>query len=101
MFERFDLQMNKAIVGAIAIMAIMAIITTSALDMYSIQNSNDSFAKKYSKNQATTQASNCGNNDVSTLPNKGGDGGTSCQNTNSQIQGDDNSVSLAEVHYDP
>jgi hypothetical protein len=93
--RNLKIQMNKVIVGAIAIVAIMAIIGT-----YSIQNSNDSFAKKYSKNQATTQASNCGNNDA--LPNRGGgSGGTSCQNTNSQIQGDDNSVSLAEVHNNP
>ena len=80
------------------------VIVISAMSMHLIQNIDDSFAKKYAKNQATTQASNCGNNgadDANSLPHKraaaGGD--TSCQNTNSQIQGDDNSVSLAEVHY--
>jgi hypothetical protein len=63
---------------------------------------DESVAKKYSKNQATTQASNCGNGesgDGSNIPARGKVlGSVSCQNINSQIQGNDNSVALAGVH---
>jgi len=88
--------MKKEVVLAVGIIV-------TALCMNSIQNSDDLFAKKYAKNQATTQASNCGNNDlrgVNTSPDKGSSS-TSCQNIDSQIQGDDNSVALAEVHNVP
>lgn len=62
----------------------------------------DPLAKKYSKNQVTTQASSCGDtedrqdNTVSGVDEVSA--GASCQNINSQIQGDDNSVALAGVH---
>jgi hypothetical protein len=69
-------------------LAIALILSSSTI------GNNDSLAKKYSKNQATTQASSCGNS-------PGADqlaAGISCQNINSHIQGDDNSVALAGVH---
>ena len=48
---------------------------------------NSAFATKYHKNQAVSQVNGCGNGE---LPLNIG-----CQNINSQIQGDENAVSLA------
>ena len=49
----------------------------------------DAFAKKkhYEKNQATSQANACGNGENPI--------NVGCQNTDSQIQGDENQVALA------
>jgi hypothetical protein len=73
--------MSIAVVAAVAVM----LIATSAVA------TNDAFAgghkKKYEKNQATSQANACGNGK---LPLNVG-----CQNTASQIQGDENAVSQA------
>ena len=89
--------MNKEVVGIIAVVLMVMVV-------YSVQTNADLFAK-YTKSQTTTQASNCGNSelhDASTLSGRrGSDGSTSCQNINSNVQGDHNSVSLAEVHYVP
>ena len=71
------------------------------LSISSIGDVDDSFAKKYSKNQAATQANSCGNSEGDTISGSGETVGTnSCQNIDAQIQGDDNSVALAGVHYD-
>jgi hypothetical protein len=66
------------IVGAMAVMLIGA--TVLATD--------DAFAeKKYGKSQAVSQVNDCGNGE---LPLNVG-----CQNTASQIQGDENSAALS------
>jgi hypothetical protein len=68
---------------AVIVVAAMLLATT-AISMSTTQNA---FAGKYGKNQATSQANACGNGE---LPLNIG-----CQNTGSQIQGDENSVALA------
>jgi hypothetical protein len=60
------------------------LLATTAISMSTTQNA---FAGKYGKNQATSQANACGND---FMPLNIG-----CQNTGSQIQGDENSVALA------
>jgi hypothetical protein len=60
------------------------LLATTAISMSTTQNV---FAGGYKKNQATSQANACGND---LLPTNIG-----CQNTGSQIQGDENSVALA------
>lgn len=69
---------NIAVIAVAAMLFATAAISTSALP-------NSAFA--YKKNQATSQASACGNE--FTPINIG------CQNTDSQIQGDENVVSQA------
>jgi hypothetical protein len=89
----FSLKVSVAISGMVLL-----------LSMSSIGDANDSFAKKYTKNQAATQANSCGNTEIpegDTISGSGGIVGTnSCQNIDAQIQGDDNSVALAGVHHD-
>jgi len=48
---------------------------------------DSAFATKYNKNQATSQTNACGNGFLST--------NVGCQNTDSQIQGDENVVTQA------
>src|SRR5919106_1005425 len=68
-----------------AVVAVAVILlATTAISMGSTQSA---FAGKYGKNQATSQANACGNE---FMPLNVG-----CQNTGSQIQGDENSVALA------
>jgi hypothetical protein len=64
----------------IAAMAVMLIGATAIAN-------EDAFAKKKENNQAVSQVNNCGNGFMS--ENVG------CQNTASQIQGDDNSAAVA------
>ena len=84
------------------VVVVVAIVIAMMLTMGSTGIIDKSMAKKYSKNQATTQASHCGNGEISDGSNMPDRrivlGSTSCQNINSQIQGDDNSVALAGVH---
>jgi hypothetical protein len=68
---------------AVIVVAAMLLATT-AISMSTTQNA---FAGKYGKNQATSQANACGND---FMPLNVG-----CQNIGSQIQGDENSVALA------
>ncbi len=77
--------MNTRYMVVVAAMAVMLIGATALA-------SEDAFADKkkrggYEKSQATAQDNYCGNGE---LPLNVG-----CQNTASQIQGDDNSVALA------
>jgi hypothetical protein len=75
--------MNTRYMVVVAAMAVMLIGATALA-------SEDAFATKkggYGKSQATAQTNDCGNGE---LPLNVG-----CQNTASQIQGDDNSVGLA------
>ena len=79
----------------IAAMAIMLIGATALA-------TDDAFAdkkKKYGKSQAVSQVNDCGNGGerrgmITTDP-IGGAENVGCQNTASQIQGDDNTVALA------
>jgi hypothetical protein len=71
--------MNAKYMVIVAALALMMIGATAVA-------TDDAFAKKggYGKSQATSQVNECGNGE---LPLNVG-----CQNTASQIQGDDNSV---------
>ena len=66
---------------AVILVAAMLLATTAI----SMSTSVDVFA--YKKNQAASQANACGNGEIPT--------NVGCQNTGSQIQGDENSVALA------
>jgi hypothetical protein len=72
------LRMNTTYIAMVAVIAATLVGTTVI--------ATDS-ALAYEKNQATSQANACGNGE---LPLNIG-----CQNVNSQIQGDENAVSLA------
>jgi len=78
----FAISMNTKYMFIVAAMAVMLIGATALA-------TEDAFAgkKKYGKNQAISQANDCGNG---FLPENVG-----CQNIASQIQGDENAVSLA------
>ncbi len=80
--------MNAKYMVVVAALAVMMIGATALA-------TDDAFAKKggYGKSQATAQDNYCGNGH---LPLNVG-----CQNTASQIQGDDNSVAVAsEQEFD-
>jgi hypothetical protein len=66
--------------------AIVAVIAASLLGTTAI-TTDSALATKYHKNQALSQANACGNGE---LPLN-----VACQNIASQIQGDENAVSLA------
>jgi hypothetical protein len=66
--------------------AIVAVIAATLVGTTAI-TADSAFATKYDKNQALSQANACGNGE---LPLNVG-----CQNIASQIQGDENAVSLA------
>ena len=68
-------------------LAVVAIAAVAAMLVASIVGTNTVFAGGYEKNQATSQANACGNGK---LPLNVG-----CQNIDSQIQGDENAVSVA------
>lgn len=64
----------------------MAVIAATLVGTTAI-TADSAFATKYDKNQAISQTNACGNGE---LPLNVG-----CQNVDSQIQGDENTVSLA------
>ncbi len=66
--------------------AIVAVLAAALVGATAI-TTDSAFATKYHKNQALSQANACGNGE---LPLNVG-----CQNIASQIQGDENAVSLA------
>ena len=68
-------------------LAVVAIAAVAAMLVASLVGTNTVFAGGYEKNQATSQANACGNGK---LPLNIG-----CQNIDSQIQGDENAVSVA------
>jgi hypothetical protein len=68
-------------------LAVVAVAAVAAMLVASLVGTNTVFAGGYEKNQATSQANACGNGK---LPLNVG-----CQNIDSQIQGDENAVSLA------
>jgi hypothetical protein len=70
---------------SVAIVAVAAV--AAMLFATSLVGTNAVFAGGYEKNQATSQANDCGNGK---LPLNVG-----CQNVGSQIQGDENSVAIA------
>ena len=72
--------MNTKYVGVIAALAVMLVAGTAAL-----ATTSNAFASD--KSQAISQVNDCGNGE---LPENVG-----CQNTASQIQGDENSAALA------
>jgi len=75
---------NNKSLAIVAVAAVAAMLVATSL-----VETNDAFAgkKKYEKNQATSQANACGNGE---LPLD-----VYCQNINSQIQGEENSVALS------
>jgi hypothetical protein len=68
-------------------LAVVAIAAVAAMLVASLVGTNTVFAGGYEKNQATSQANACGNGK---LPLNVG-----CQNIDSQVQGDENAVSVA------
>jgi len=68
-------------------LAVVAVAAVAAMLVASLVGTNTVFAGGYEKNQATSQANACGNGK---LPLNIG-----CQNIDSQIQGDENAVSVA------
>jgi hypothetical protein len=70
-------------------LAVVAIVAVAAMLVTSLVGTNSVFAGGYEKSQATAQTNYCGNGE---LPLNVG-----CQNTASQIQGDENAVSEASV----
>jgi hypothetical protein len=68
-------------------LAVVAIAAVAAILVASLVGTNTVFAGGYEKNQATSQANACGNGE---LPFNVG-----CQNIDSQVQGDENAVSVA------
>ncbi len=77
--------MNSKYMVMVAAMAVMLIGATAFV-------TDSAFAdgkKKYGKSQVTSQANACGNDKLPMY--------VFCQNTNSQVQGEDNSVALSGV----
>ena len=72
--------MNFKYIAMVAVIAATLVGTTAI-------TADSAFATKYDKNQAISQANACGNGE---LPLNVG-----CQNVDSQVQGDENSVALA------
>ena len=72
--------MNTKYIAIVAVIAATLVGTT-------VITAEGAFATKYDKNQALSQANACGNGE---LPLNIG-----CQNIGSQVQGDENAVSLA------
>jgi hypothetical protein len=68
-------------------LAVVAVAAVAVMLVASLAGTNTVFAGGYEKNQATSQANACGNGK---LPLNVG-----CQNIDSQIQGDENAVSVA------
>ena len=70
-------------------LVIVAAVTVMLVSATALSTTDSVFAdkKKYEKNQAASQANDCGNGE---LPLNVG-----CQNVDSQIQGDENVVALA------
>jgi hypothetical protein len=81
--------MNTKYMVVIAAMAVMLIGATALATSESAFAGGDGHKKSYEKSQATSQANACGNGD---MPMNVG-----CQNTASQIQGDENGVSSASA----
>jgi hypothetical protein len=76
--------MNTKYMFVVAVMTVMLVGATAVV-------TEDAFAdkKKYGKNQAISQANACGNDKLPMY--------VFCQNTGSQVQGEDNSVALSGV----
>jgi len=66
--------------------AIVAAMTAVLIGATSLGTADSAFAGGYKKSQATSQVNDCGNGVVSI--------NVGCQNADSQIQGDENIVSL-------
>ena len=80
-FNEADRNMNTKYVAVIAAMAVMLVAATA------LSTTDSAFATKKSNSQAAAQTNDCGNGE---LPLNVG-----CQNTASQIQGDENSAALS------
>ena len=78
--------MNTKYFAIVAVLAATLVATT-------VMSSDSAFATKYNKNQAISQANDCGNGK---LPLNIG-----CQNVASQVQGDENAVSQAAEQVFP
>src|SRR3990170_7739072 len=78
--------MNYKYIAVVAVLAATLVGTTAI-------TADSAFATKYDKNQAVSQANACGNGE---LPLNVG-----CQNIDSQVQGDENTVALAAEQVFP
>jgi len=77
--------MNSKYVVMVAAMAVILIAATA----FATDGAFADGKKKYGKSQAVTQTNSCGNADMPV--------NVGCQNTASQIQGDDNAAALASA----
>ena len=84
--SHLDRNMNHRYIAIVAVIAATLVGT-------SVITAESAYATKYDKNQATSQANACGNGE---LPLNVG-----CQNVDSQIQGDENVVSLGAAQVFP
>jgi hypothetical protein len=83
---RSEISMNTKYMFIVAVIAATLLGTTAV-------TADSAFATKYDKNQAVSQANACGNGE---LPLNIG-----CQNVDSQIQGDENVVTLGAAQSFP
>jgi hypothetical protein len=74
-------------------LVIVAAMTAMLIGATALATTDSAFATKYDKNQAISQANACGNGE---LPLNVG-----CQNIDSQVQGDENTVALAAEQVFP
>jgi hypothetical protein len=86
MYNEFGKKPKFTLVTVIAVAAAMLVAATT-------EKAITGYAFAYNRNQATGAANDCGNGQVST--------NIGCQNTDSQIQGDENSVALTSQQTFP
>jgi hypothetical protein len=86
MYNEFGRKPKFTLVTVIAVAAVMLVAATTEMAI-------TGYAFAYNRNQATSAANDCGNGQVPT--------NIGCQNTDSQIQGDENSVALTSQQTFP
>jgi hypothetical protein len=86
MYNEFGKKPKFTLVTVIAVAAVMLVAATTEMAI-------TGYAFAYNRNQATSAANDCGNGQIPT--------NIGCQNTDSQIQGDENSVALTSQQTFP
>jgi hypothetical protein len=86
MYNEFGKKPKFTLVTVIAVAAVMLVAATTEMAI-------TGYAFAYNRNQATSAANDCGNNQVPT--------NIGCQNTNSQIEGDENSIAITSLQTFP
>src|ERR687891_586510 len=86
MYNEFGKKPKFTLVTVIAVAAVMLVAATTEMAI-------TGYAFAYNRNQASSAANDCGNGQIPT--------NIGCQNTDSQIQGDENSVALTSQQTFP